>query len=108
MSTDEQIAALGRLASEYAETRKELTLTVSELRKLGQVLSALGNELGRLEVSAFSKPDFGKIRGILAEHSASEYMQVQKLTDAVSRLKDLQSTAADHKSQLESLGVDVR
>ena len=105
MSTDEQEAAVGRLGTQYAETKKELTTVLGELRSLGKSIGSIGNELQRLELN--TRIDFSKVRSILAEHPASAYLDSKKINEMMSKAQDLRSQADDYKAQLKSFGLEV-
>jgi hypothetical protein len=97
MSEDDEIAARGRILTDYMTAMSLLTALESELRKAGSQLSKVGDVLTRLTLSGST------LEADIA--SLPTQARVKELVDEYTEVKQKKDTA---QRAMKQLGVDVQ
>jgi hypothetical protein len=91
MNAEQENAALGRLARDYADARKRLALLKNEAENVGRVLRTFGDSLTMAPMETTVSPeveqilsDSGRIRNLLRELKQTQ----EKLLELNQRMKD--------------------
>ena len=99
MSTDEEMAARGRLVTTYSDTNRHFSTLLSEATRLGEILLNLGRNLTDARTLSIEKY---KVNLTDAEKAA---LNGEKLTILLKDLGDTYSRTESLRKQVESLGL---